>query len=241
MILAKDQTANLSSPILSLVIMAKNEEQNITSVLSEISEVVHGHLREPHELFLVDGYSEDNTVKIAERFGIRTIRVRGGKGAGIRKALEVSRGKYILFIDADKSHVAMDIPRLMASIQEQDCDMVIASRVLGGSEELGTRNWDNLLRLSGNRLGTLIINRRWGVKLTDVQNGFRVIRRNTALALGLKEDTFAIEQEMVMKCLQQNKIVAEVPSFERKRLHGESKIQKRKEFWKYLWCLLKHL
>lgn len=237
----ENRTASLPSLKLSLVIMAKNEEKNMVSVLSEVLEVIRRHLRESYELFLVDGFSEDDTVKIAEQFGIRVIRVRGGKGAGIRKALDTSQGKYVLFMDADKSHVAMDILHLLASIQQKNCDMVIASRILGGSEELGAESWDDLLRLSGNRLGTSIINLRWGSKLTDVQNGFRIIKREAALELGLEEDTFAIEQEMVMKCLRKKKTIVEIPSFERKRLHGESKICKRKEFWKYLGCLLRHL
>jgi hypothetical protein len=137
--------------------------------------------------------------------------------------------------------VAVDILRLLEAIQEKNCDMVIASRILGGSEELGARSCDNLLRLSGNHLGTFIVNWRWGSKLTDVQNGFRIIRRDAALELGLEEDSFAIEQEMVIKCLKRKKKIAEIPSFERKRLYGESKIRKRKEFWKFLWCFLKHL
>jgi glycosyltransferase involved in cell wall biosynthesis len=241
MLSEESSLAGMPSPDVSLMIMAKNEEENMPSVLEEISAVMRGPLQFSYELFLVDGYSEDNTVGIAEQFGIKAVKVMGGKGAGIREGLAMARGKYALFIDADKSHVAADILNLLKAIQEQNCDMVIASRILGGSEELGGHHWDDLLRLSGNRLGTLIVNWRWGSKLTDVQNGFRIIRRDTALELGLEEDTFAIEQEMVMKCLKRKKKIAEIPSFERKRLYGKSKIRKRKEFWRYLRCFLKHL
>lgn len=228
-------------PEISLVIMAKDEEKNIPVVLSEVFEVVREHLKESYELFLVDGYSADDTVKHAERTGIKIIQVGGGKGAGIIEALHRARGEYVLFMDADNSHVAKDIPRLVCAIKEKRCDVVIASRMLGGSQELQMSSWDNLLRLTGNKMGTFIINLRWGGKLTDVQNGFRIIKRSTALGLGLAEKSFAIEQEMIMKCLKNKKKIAEIPSFERKRLYGESKICKRKEFWKYLWCLLKNL
>jgi glycosyltransferase involved in cell wall biosynthesis len=225
----------------SLAIMAKNEEENLPAVLSELFEVLKKGLGGTSELLLIDGYSEDGTARIAEERGIRVVKAGGGKGAGIRKALEVCRGRYILFIDADHSHVAADIPRLIRAIKEEDCDMVIASRITGGSEELRAVSWDNILRLIGNRLGTFWINLRWGSKLTDVQNGFRIIKRETALELGLTEDSFPIEQEMVMKCLKRKKKITEIPAFERKRLYGDSKIRKGTEFWKYLWCLLRNM
>ena len=230
-----------SLPEVSLAIMAKNEEKNLPTVLSELLHVLGGDSKDTYELFLVDGYSEEGTSKIAEQSGIKVIQVGGGKGTGIRRALDVSRGKYVLFIDADHSHVAADILRLVQTIKDEKCDMVIASRMLGGSEELQANTCDNILRLAGNRLGTFIINLRWGAKLTDVQNGFRIIKKETALELGLEEDSFSIEQEMVMKCLKRKKKIVEIPGFERKRLYGESKIHKGTEFWKYLWCLLKNM
>lgn len=229
------------SPEISIAVIAKDEEKSIERVIADIVTIMNQYVTAPYEVFLIDGDSKDNTRKIAEEFGRKVFKVKGGKGNGIRKAIEEARGEYILFIDADGSHLPEYIPQLLRSIKERDCDMVIISRILGKSEELGMRNWDNLLRLLGNRLSTFIINLRWGTKLTDIQNGFRVIKRNTALELNLEESGFAIEQEMVMKCLRKNKKVLEIPGFERKRLHGSSKIWKRKEFWKYLWSLLKNL
>jgi len=229
------------SPEVSIVVVAKDEEKSIEGVLSDIFELIHQNAIESYEVFLVDGCSEDDTVRIAEEFEIEVIRVKGGKGIGIRKALEVLRGEFILFMDADGSHAAEDIVRLLRTIKEKKSDLVIVSRILGGSEELGMSNWDSLLRLLGNRLSTFVINLRWGAKLTDIQNGFRIIKRDTALELNLEEETFAIEQEMVMKCLRGNRKILEIPGIERKRLYGASKICKRKEFWKYLWSFLKNL
>ena len=231
---------HILSPEISIAVIAKNEEDNIGKVLSDILTVIEQGKIESCEEFLIDGCSEDNTVGIAKKFGINIFKVEGAKGVSIKKALEVAGGKYILFIDADNSHVPEDIPRLLRAIKENDCDLVIVSRILGKSEELGMKSLDSFLRLLGNRMSTFMVNLRWGVKLTDIQNGFRIIKRSAALELNLEECGFAIEQEMVMKCLKKNKKILEIPGVERKRLFGSSKICKRKEFWKYLWALLKN-
>ena len=119
--------------------------------------------------------------------------------------------------------------------------MVIVSRLSGGSEEMGTGSLDGFLRLAGNRLSAFIVNARWRTSLTDVQNGYRIIKTAAAKGLDLKEHGFAIEQEMVMKMLKNGKKVAEIPGTERKRMSGRSKISKRKEFLKYVWSFIKNI
>ncbi|MCX5714492.1 MAG: glycosyltransferase family 2 protein [Candidatus Omnitrophica bacterium] len=226
---------------ISIALIVKDEEKSIDAVLSEILLITRQISPRSYELFMIDGFSRDNTVKFAEKFGVKIIQVRGGKGDGVSRAIELAEGRYVIFIDGDGSHNPEDIIRLIKAIDENKCDLVIASRIMGGSDELGGKNIDNFLRLLGNRLSTYIINLRWKMDLTDIQNGFRIIKRSTALELKLEEKSFAVEQEMVMKCLKRNKAIIEIPGFERKRLYGSSKICKGREFWKYAWCLLKNL
>lgn len=225
---------------ISIAVIAKNEEKAIGKVLSGTLSAMR-HSAEPYEIFLIDGYSKDDTVKIARRLGANIIKVRGGKGQAIRKALETVQGRYVVFMDADGSHIPEDIIRLLKTIRDTGADLVIVSRMLGSSEELGAKSLDSLLRLWGNKLGVFIVNKRWGSDLTDIQNGFRIIRREAAERLHLEEEGFSIEQEMVMKCLKGRLKVSEIPGIERKRLYGRSKILKRKEIWKYLWSFMKNL
>lgn len=225
---------------ISIAVVAKDEERSIGKVLSGIFSAMR-HCGRSYELFLVDGYSEDDTVKIARRLGTDIISVKGGKGLAMQKALETAKGEYVLFIDADGSHMPDDIIRLVDTIRDTGADLVIVSRVPGRSEEMGGKSLDNLLRLCGNKLSAFIVNKRWGTRLTDIQNGFRIIRREAALKLDLREKSFSIEQEMVMKALKRRLNVLEIPGTERKRLYGRSKISKRREFWKYLWSFIKNL
>lgn len=229
------------APEVTIAIIAKNEEKNIGYVLLDIFNMLKKNDLFSCEILLLDGNSSDRTAEIAQGYGVKVIKVAEGKGRAVRKALYSAKGKYVLFIDADGSHAAEDIPRLLSAIKKNDYDMVIVSRLLGMSEELGLASLDNALRLVGNKISAFIINARWNVNLTDIQNGFRIVKRDSLLSLNLSENRFAIEQEMVMKCLRANKRILEVPGIERKRIHGNSKIIKTKEFWGYVWSMLKNI
>ena len=221
-------------PTVTIVISTKNEEKSIEEVLNSLKS--YGD-----EILIVDGHSTDQTREIAERLGARAILDNGmGKGDGIRVAIENVNSDITVFIDADGSHEPRDIPKLIAPILNGKADLVMGSRMTGGSDELhGTIG--EVIRLFGSVIITLGINYRYGVRLTDYQNGFRAIKTNVARKIGLKENITTIEQEMAMKCLKMGFVVSEVPSHEFKRKHGESRINMRKVWFRYIYSWLKCL
>ncbi len=110
-------------------------------------------------------------------------------------AAEVAKGDIIVLIDADGSHEPRDIPRLTRPIIRNEADLVVASRIKGGSDEFFI-NVSGLVRQGGGDLIAAVINYRFKTNLTDILNGFRAIRRSTALKIKLKADDFDIEHEM---------------------------------------------
>jgi dolichol-phosphate hexosyltransferase len=204
-------------PAYSIVVPARNEENTIRDVLHAVQYMTD-------DLIVVDGRSSDNTVGIAHRYGARVIEDNGrGKGDAVRVGLANAEHPITVFIDADGSHEPNDIPALVAPIAAGDADLVIASRMLGGSEEL-FGSFSEVIRLMGSLTISLSINYRYGVRLTDYQNGFRAIRTEVGRTIGLTSDITTIEQEMAMKCLKQGYRVIEMPSHEYRRKGGVSKI-----------------
>ena len=163
-----------------------------------------------------------------------------GKGDGIRVAIEHAKEDIIVFIDADGSHIAKDIPKIVQPIKDGKADMVIASRFIGGSEELhGT--FGKFMRMFLSMVIAQIINWRFNKAIGDTQNGFRAIRKDVAKDLDLKANIFDIETEMVMKCYKGGYKIAEVPSRELKRKHGGSGINLWRMGWIYAWRVFKNL
>lgn len=128
------------------------------------------------DLIVVDGHSTDRTMEIANACGARVLKDRGkGKGDALRTGLAEARSPVVVFMDADGSHESADIPRLVAPITNGEAELVIGSRMLGGSEVFyGTLH--EVIRMLGGLAITLSINYRFGVCLSDYQNGFRAIR-----------------------------------------------------------------
>ena len=201
----------------SLLIPTKNESGGLGGLLDRARPLVD-------EIVVVDGHSSDATVEICRARNIPAILDNGkGKGAAIREGLRRVTGDIIVMIDADGSHELGDIPRLIAPIVRGDAEMVIGSRILGGSDELHG-DFTHFLRNMGGGLITMAINYRWRVRLTDVLNGFRAIRRSSAERLNLRANDFDIEQHMVVECLKRGMIVKEIASHESVRQWGASKL-----------------
>jgi len=219
---------------ITAVIPARNEKPNLTEVIEGVRPFVD-------EVLLVDGHSTDGSRELAQTLGVRVVLDNGkGKGEAVRVGVAAAKGDVIVLIDADCSHDPKDIPALLAPILAGQADMVIGSRMTGGSHELhGDIN--RFVRLTGSLVILLAINYRWNVRLTDVQNGFRAIRKDVAGTIGLTENIHTIEEEMVMKALKKGFRVAETPSREYERKHGDSTLSHWKDGHRFVWCVVKNI
>lgn len=202
----------------SAVIAAKQEAPSLGGVIDRARPYVG-------DLIVVAGRSTDGTPEIAARCGARVIADGGrGKGEALRRAIPEIRTPITVFLDADGSHDPEDIPLLVEPITSGRADHVTASRLRGGSSELHG-GFDEFCRLAGSSFITACINRRFGVRLSDSQNGFRAIRTSVLKALPLRSNKTTIEQEMIMLTLRLGYRMDEVPAHEYSRRAGQSHIQ----------------
>lgn len=218
----------------SVIIPARNEAPTIRNIIKEARKYAF-------EVLVIDGDSRDDTGKIAEEEKAEVFKDDGtGKGKAVRLGIEKARGDITVFIDADGSHDAKDIPKLVMPIALDKADMVVGSRSTGGSDELHG-DMDKFLRLLGSVVIRLFINLRWGKKLTDVENGFRAIKTSVVRSLDLREDITTIEQEMIMKALKKGYRISEVASHEYARKYGRSKIVLKRDWFRFVYSFIKNI
>jgi glycosyltransferase involved in cell wall biosynthesis len=88
--------ANLSTPRLSAIIIAKNEGANIAGCLDSLAFC--------DECIVVDGGSDDGTEEIAKARDARVVASPGWRGFGPQKnfALSLAGGDWVLSLDADE-------------------------------------------------------------------------------------------------------------------------------------------
>jgi glucosyl-3-phosphoglycerate synthase len=93
----------------SLVIPARNEARTIGAIVSHVRHFLMEKNSLVDELVVMDGDSDDDTALIAREAGatVCSVSVTGprvanqGKGAAMWKSLFVTRGDFVLFVDAD--------------------------------------------------------------------------------------------------------------------------------------------
>lgn len=203
-----------------------------------MAEIVKGALVHAGDVLVVDGKSKDATAARALAAGARICQDEGkGKGLAIRAAIPHLTSEVTVLMDADGSHDPADIPKLVAPILSGEADQVSGSRLLGGSSELHG-GFDEWARLAGSSFITACINKRYGVRLSDSQNGFRAIRTEVLKLLRLRSRHTTIEQEMIVKTLRLRRKVVEVPTHEYARRAGVSHISVWRDGIRYVISLI---
>ncbi|MFT4020653.1 MAG: glycosyltransferase family 2 protein [Acinetobacter sp.] len=111
---------------LSCIIPAYNESPRIAKVL----DAVCGHPR-IHEIIVVDDLSTDNTAEIAQRAGVRVIRLdhNQGKSNAVAEGIAMASGSHILLLDADLRGLDMqDISDLIEPVWSGQADVTLSLR-----------------------------------------------------------------------------------------------------------------
>ncbi len=84
-------------PKLSIIIPVLNEEQ----LLARNQEMFASLLRGGHEILVVDGGSQDNSIQTARELGCRVFPTRASRGHQLHYGAERSRHELLLFLHAD--------------------------------------------------------------------------------------------------------------------------------------------
>jgi glycosyltransferase involved in cell wall biosynthesis len=202
-------------PRVSIVMPARNEARNLPHVFARIPPDIY-------EIVVVDGNSTDGTGAVAAQLDARVRLVgqsRKGKGNALAHGFAAVTGDIIVMLDADCSADPAEIPRFVATLRE-GADFAKGSRHLaeGGSEDL-TR-----LRQTGNRMLTRTVNMLFGTAYTDLCYGYNAFWVHCLPHIDIDSDGFEVETMMNIRVAKAGLRVAEVPSFEKNRMFGNSNL-----------------
>lgn len=90
---------NTPLPLVSIVVPAWNEEKYVADCIASIKEQKTDF---PFELIVIDNASTDRTGDVASYLGARVVKEnKKGLSFARQRGLDVARGKYIIYIDAD--------------------------------------------------------------------------------------------------------------------------------------------
>jgi len=196
----------LSKDQVTVVIPTLNEEEAIGLVLEELKQ--HGY----DNIVVVDGYSTDKTVEVANHNGVRVVYQHGrGKTGALRTAVEHVYTPYLVVMDGDATYDPSGIERLLHHADRYD--EIIGYRANG-------RGHIPRLHRLGNWVITRAFNLFMGNSLSDVCSGMWLLRTERARQLELNSSGFGLEVEVAA---QVRDSVTEVPIGYRSRV-GKKKL-----------------
>jgi glycosyltransferase involved in cell wall biosynthesis len=204
------------STIVSAVIPCLDEETAIGVVVTTV--LAQG----VDEVIVVDGGSRDATASRAANAGARVVVERQrGYGRAIQTGIAAVRTDttVVVFLDGDGSDPPESIRALVAPISAGAADFVLGSRVRGRRDPGSLSS----SQLAAAWIGSVLLRLTYGARFSDL-SPFRAIRRDALERLGMRDNSYGWNLEMLMRVAASNLRAREIPVGQRRRLGGQSKV-----------------
>lgn len=216
-------------PAITIVIPTYNERTNLPIIVSDLRS-----LFPDVRIVVVDDNSPDGTGEVADDLALESpplhVLHRAGKSgigpayiAGFRYALETG-ADVIVAMDADGSHSAVDLQRLLAATAE--ADLVVGSRYVDGGSTVGWPLHRRILSRFGGIYARLVL----GAPISDLTSGFKAYRRETLADIpfdDIRSDGYGFQIETTWRTWKSGRKVTEVPITFHDRVAGKSKLSRK--------------
>jgi len=227
----------LAQPKVSVIIPTLNEAKNLPHVFGELEKQIAKN--NVHEIVLVDGFSTDDTIAVARRLrpDIRVVtQTRRGKGNALRHGFDAATGDIIVMLDADGSADPAEIPAYVEALTS-GADFAKGSRFL--KDEASGSSDITQLRRAGNWCLNTLTNVLYRTKFTDLCYGYNAFWKHCLPHMDVDCDGFEVETLINVRVAKAGLSIAEVPSFEADRIHGESNLNTFRDGWRVLKTIFK--
>ena len=196
------------------VIPAYNEEESLAATVNGLVAACPDI-----EYLVINDGSSDSTEQVCLENGFHHLRMPINTGltsvfrTGMKYALKHGIDAVVQF-DADGQHLPEYIPSMSEALEQQDADIVIASRALAGEAPTGLRN-------VGSKLISWLIRTTTGAVITDPTSGMRMYDRSMIEAFSTGFD-LSPEPDTVAMLIRKGAKVTEVPAHMQERQGGTS-------------------
>ncbi len=224
---------------LSIIIPLYNEEKTIGELIRKIRDV-ELPLGISKEIIIVDDGSIDTTYKILKEYNNDdTVKIyhkekNTGKAAAIKTGIENSEGDIILIQDADLEYSPDNYQALLGPIIQDKAQVVYGSRFKGKIKKMA------LINRIANMISNITLNLLYGTRISDVNTGHKIFRREIFDRIQIASNGFTLETEITAKLLNLRYKIYEVPITYVARSKKEGKKIRWLEALAMYWGIIKY-
>lgn len=209
----------------TVIVPTFNEAPNVAELVRRVGVATRGL---DAEMLFVDDSTDDTAevVRAVARTAELPVRVLhreepvGGLGGAVLEGVRASSSPHVLVMDGDLQHPPELIPTIVARAQEDDVDVVVASRYVGDGSSAGL---SGVVRQAVSSTSTAVTRAMFPVRLRDCSDpmtGFFAVRRAAVDLEELRPRGFKILLEILARHPMR---VVEVPFVFGERFAGQSK------------------
>jgi dolichol-phosphate mannosyltransferase len=220
-----------TAPTLSLIIPCFNEADNIELTLNAVTGYIQNNYSDmDYEILPVNDGSTDNTPSLIAQYSKNYPQViagcgfekNRGRGAAIKQGIDISKGEFVICLDADLSYDVNHIGEILNSFNQGPTpDVVVVSAYMRG----GTVKGVPLPRLILSRLANWVLSGSFPCNLSTVTCVVRGYRGSLLRTTPFFEDSKELHLEMLWKLFLRGARVVEIPG----RLKWEQKKKARRK------------
>lgn len=188
----------------------------------------------PLHVIFVDNASTDRSLALIKSFpGVSVIEHSRnlGYGASLRDGLRFATAEKVVIIDADCEYPPEAIPAMIERLDHYQA--VYASRFLERQETRMPK-----LKVFGNKMITLLFNKLFRQKLTDLYTGAKAFRRSVVAEMPMEQDGFEHVLEVAARLAKAGVCIEEIHVTFQPRSTGVSKMSHLRETLKYFYYLI---
>ncbi len=221
----------------SIVIPCLDEKKTIKKVIEDAYKNAKKVLRNKFEIIIADNGSKDGSIEIikkTKKASLINVPVKG-YGAALHWGIMKSRGKYVLFGDADLSYPFSNLDKFVDRIIEKP-DLVLGTR-LKGKIKKGAMPF--LHRYIGTPVLTFMIRAIYRIPTTDCNSGMRLVKRSFYKRLNMRNSGMEWASELLLKTALKKGNYLEVPiTFNKDKRGRPPHLSSWSDGWRHLKSIL---
>ena len=203
----------------AVIVPAYNEEQSIGGVVRNIRALGDGY-----DAIVINDNSMDETSAKAQGEGAIVINLPWNLGIGgaVQTGFRFAAGNgyhACVQVDGDGQHPTEEVPYLLKTLDEEECDLVIGSRFISKTD------YDiSCMRRIGIHIISLFLKLSTGMSVKDCTSGFRALNRRGMSLFAKEYPQDYPEPESLIFAHRYGFKVKEVSIEMKNRMHGTSSI-----------------